>query len=262
MRGLLAISAICLATLAHAQLSVEHLSVGVLPSDAKIRQVGNRLIVQSPGTLNATLAELILVKTEAANVEVAATDQARVPIEVEEISRTQYLIDKPGKYWVEVTAIDFGKNIYGRKTVVVEVGQGPNPPPGPGPTPPTPDVVPDKYGLGSVAFSNAPRDSVTVDKYARIYKQAGDFLFGVPSLKFIVSSNASHASDPNRSVMAWIAQETAAVQCTNEQVCQQWSAWRSVMAQALRDSQNKRQFTRQDWFNAFGEISQALQAVK
>ena len=264
MRKILSIICILFASLAHAQLDVRYGSAYLLPADTTIGKTdGGQILLQSADVLIGRNGAAVVAETKAANIDFEVEDQSRNPVEFDRLSLKSIFLTKPGKFWVEVTAIDFEQNIYGKKTVVVEVGQGPNPPPpGPDPPGPTPDVVPNKYGIGSVVFANAPRDPVTLDKYARIYKQAGDFLFGIPSLKFILSSNDSHANDPNRSVMAWIAQQTANVQCTDQQVCSQWVTWRSTVAQAIRESQQKRQFTRQDWYAAFGEISQALQAVK
>jgi hypothetical protein len=87
-------------------------------------------------------------------------------------------------------------------------------------------------------------------------------LFGIPSLKFITSVNDQHNNDPNRSVLAWIKQEQDKMVCTDPAICQQWAAWHVKIADAFRVSQTKRQFTRDDWFAAFEEVSKALRAVR
>ena len=235
-----------------------------------ITQVGDVSLVESVDGLSKAYSTaqpvgVIRVDTEASNVEMTVSGADRQPIEPKRLTENVYLIERVGKWWVDVTVIDFEKNIYGRKTLLVEVGAGPPPPtpdpPGPNPPTPVPDNVPNEYGVGRVAFEAAPKD-VSAKDYAKIYKQAGDFLFGVPSLKFITSSNSSQANDPNRSVLAWIRQQQERVPCTDESACQQWKVWRDKVGVALLESQRKRQFTRQDWFNAFNEISRALGAAQ
>ena len=266
---LILVGALCIGfdSVAFAQLELSHGPAGILEPGVEVKKVGGRYLVRSPGPLAAISGELILAETEAANIEFSVTNQNREPVNFQKIPPAGIFVSTPGKLWVEVTAIDFSKNIYGRQTIVVEVGSGPNPPdPGPTPpnppNPPVPDVVPDKYGVGKVAFTLAPRDVATVTKYAGIYTQAADFLFGIPTLKFVTSVDDSRNNNPDSSVFAWLRQQSATVQCTDQQSCQQWEAWRTAISQALLESQRKRQFTRQDWFNALNEISQALRLVK
>lgn len=168
-----------------------------------------------------------------------------------------YAIGTPGTH--SVTIIVLGQNplSWEEESFEVPVGSGPTPPPGP-----TPDNVPNEYGVGKVAFDTAPRDSSSVNAYAKVYKQAGDFLFGVPSLKFIDSSNSTQSRDPNRSVLAWLRQQQELIPCTDQATCQQWSVWREKVGLALVESQKRRQFTRQDWYNAFNEISRAVGMVR
>ncbi len=229
-------------------------------------KIGSSVFLDAGVAISTTPVGLVVVTTEAANVQVEASDQSRTPTSVERLDKSTFLIDKPGRWWVDVTAIDFQKNIYGKKTVVLEVGSAPAPtptPPGPGPTPPVPpSPIPDTYGVGMVAFSAAPRHAATVQQYASIYYQAGNFLFGKPTLKFIFSSNDTHYNDPSRSIPAWIKSEQAKITCPDVATCQQWEQWRIKVNEAFRQSQMKRQFTRDDWYAAFNEVVQALGAVK
>lgn len=225
----------------------------------KVTQVGDLTLVTAPPTITVLPVGVVRVETEASNVEVSISDSSRVPFEAAKLDDKTWVINKPGRWWVEVVAIDFAKNIYGRKQVVVDVGG--TPPPGPGPTPP-PSPVPNEYGVGKPAFENAPRDTATAIKMASIYRKAGDFLFGVPSLKFVESNSSQHAGDPNRSVMAWIKQQYDLVQCPDQATCQQWAVWKAKVSEAIVESQKRRAFTRQDWFAAFREIANAVEQVK
>lgn len=232
--------------------------------------VGDLTLVDSTAPLTQAVAQakavgVIRVDTEASNVEMTVSGSDRKPIQPTKITENIWLIDQPGTWWVDVTVIDFEKNIYGRKQVLIEVGGNPGPgpdpnPPDPNPPTPTPDNVPNEYGVGKVAFQYAP--AYQRSEYANIYKRAADFLYGVPSLKFIVSSNSSQSNDPNRSVLAWIRQQQELVQCTDEATCEAWKVWRDKVGLALVESQKKRQFTKQDWFNALNEISSAVRMQK
>ena len=150
-RRLFALLSILIASTAFGQLEVTYTSAQLLNA-AKVAQIDDLVFVESGSAITTKPVVVVTVKTEAANIEVDATDTQRSPVEYRQLSGNRYMLDRPGKYWVEVTAIDFAKNIYGKKTVVVEVGKSPAPgptPPGPGPTPPpTPDGNAPIEGLG------------------------------------------------------------------------------------------------------------------
>jgi hypothetical protein len=253
-----------LSSVALAQLEVKSGTYYQLDGLGKITQVGDLTLVAAPPSIVVKPVGIIRVETEAANVEVSISDSQRTPYEATQLDSKTWVINTPGRWWIDVTAIDFAKNIYGRKqSVVVVGGSGPGPePPGPGPTPDPPSPVPNDYGVGKPAYENAPRDGATAKKMATIYRQAGDFLFGVPSLKFVESSNSQHANDPNRSVMAWIKQQYDLVQCPDVETCKQWAVWKSKLSEAMIESQKRRAFTRQDWYSAFREIANAVEQVR
>ncbi len=178
-----------------------------------------------------------------------------------------YVVSTPGTHVLDVNVISEQPLQWDDELVTVVVGEGPNPPDPPGPKPPEPPTppvppVPNDYGIGAIAYASAPHDVATAAKMASIYRQSGDFLFGIPSLKFIVSSNQQHASDPNRSIMAWITQQYGLVQCPDVETCKQWSKWKADVRDAFLASQANRQFTRQDWYAAFNEVCKALAEVK
>lgn len=138
---------VLLASTAYGQLDVSTQSAAMLVDVDKITQIDDIVLVPASGVIATKPVAVLTVKTEAGNVEVQASDIQRLPVESRQLSGGRWLFERPGKYWVEVTAIDFAKNIYGRKTVVVEVGQGPNPPPPPpGPSPPGPTPPPSPDG--------------------------------------------------------------------------------------------------------------------
>lgn len=179
---------------------------------------------------------------------------------VQAYSSGMYLISTPGTHEVQVDVISQEPLQWDDATLVVTIGAPPEPPKPDDPVDPDiPDEVPDKYGVGKVAYQMAPRDA-SISKYAEIYRRAGDFLFGIPSLKFIVSSNVTHSKDPGRSVTAWITQQYGLVQCADQSTCDKWVEWQSAVADALVESQQRRQFTRDDWYAAFNEIATALKA--
>lgn len=107
---------------------------------AATEQIDDVVLVPTGSVIRTSPVVIVTAKTDAANVQVDASDVTRTPVEFRTLSGGRYLFSKPGKVWVDVTAIDFAANIYAKKTIVVEVGSSPTPPtpPGPGPTPPTP----------------------------------------------------------------------------------------------------------------------------
>lgn len=100
----------------------------------KVTQVGDLTLVAAPPTITVKPVGIIRVETEAANIEVSISDSSRVPFDAAKLDDKTWVINKPGRWWIDVTAIDFEKNIYGRKQAVIDVGEAPEP--GPGPTPP------------------------------------------------------------------------------------------------------------------------------
>ena len=149
-------------TITQAQLEVK---AGVrlrVDNASGLIQVGDVVYLDSDKPISTTTVGVFKIITEAANVTVDVSDISRTPFEAIKRGADTYEIDKPGKWWIDVTAIDFAKNIYGKKNLVLEFGSGPTPPPGPGPgpTPPSPpSPIPNDYGIGSAAYQYAPRDA-------------------------------------------------------------------------------------------------------
>lgn len=112
---------------------------------SQIDKVGDALLVDSSEPLKTKPVGVIVVRTEAANVEVEATDINRMPTEARRLDPSTWIVEAAGKYWIDVTVFDAPKNIFAKRKAILEIGVGPGPkpppPPGPGPTPPTPSQV-------------------------------------------------------------------------------------------------------------------------
>lgn len=200
--------------------------------------------------------QLVTIDTKASNVRVTIEDANREDAKSAFIKLTdkQYASGKSGTYWFRVLAVDFAQNIFDESTVKVVVGSSP----GPGPTPPPgPSVVPNEYNVGQLAYDLAPNDKGNQAKFGGVYRQAGQFLYGFPSFKFIQSTQ-NNTTDAN--VFVWIKLQVAGRVCTDPVECPKWDGWLSTIVDALRAEQVKRgAFTVLDWKNAFDEIATALE---
>lgn len=147
------------------------------------------------------------------------------------------------------------------KIVLGMPGPKPDPKPDP-PIPPKPVVIDNTYEVGQVAYDKAPKHLDTTEKYAKIYEQAGNFLFGDPTLKAIEFPNPADNLNPDKSVLAWMSREINLIPCPDLKTCQQWKDWQAAIRTAFTNRQNKSQFTRQDWYRAFNEVASALRQVK
>lgn len=134
-------------------------------------------------------------------------------------------------------------------------------PPNP-PNPPTPSPVDNTYGVGKTAYDLAPRNAEMIAKYAKIYEQAGEFLFGRPSLKAIAFDKPADSANPDRSVLAWMNREINNIPCPDLAVCQQWKEWQTGIRAAFTAAQANQQFTTKEWYGAFNEVAAALRKVQ
>lgn len=162
--------------------------------------------------------------------------------EVKSIDTGVYAVDTPGTHLINIVVLAQNPLSWDEAEVTVEVGEV-EPPPSP---------IPNDYEVGVTAYNLAPSGDVDNAKLAaKIYEDAGNFLYGIPSLKFITSANEVHNSDPNRSIMAWIGVQYASLPSS-------WTEWKNGVREALIASQKKRPYSRQDWYNAFQEISRGV----
>jgi hypothetical protein len=123
---------------AFAQLELSKQAMVRLVDVPRIETIGDVVLAPTGSVIVTQPVIIVTADTEAANIQIDATDITRTPVEFRDLGDGRYLFDKPGKTWVDATAIDFAKNIFAKKTVVVEVGISPPTPPGPTPVPPGP----------------------------------------------------------------------------------------------------------------------------
>lgn len=200
-------------------------------------EIGGYLFVDRGRSVGRRDVVLVFADTAASNVSFECSDINRKPVDFDLIDRNAISVSQAGKVWVEVVALDFDQNIYDKKILVVESGAKPD----------TDDTHPDvdnEYGVGSVAYKNAPDKNV--EEVAEIYSRGSEFLYGRPEAKTVVDS------------VEWIKQETDKV--TGEE----WDAWRQKISVALVESQENRVggFSREDWYRCLNEIADGLRAVR
>lgn len=146
------------------------------------------LIADAVSTPSFKPVGFVRIVSDASNVTIEITDIKREPVEhtVETNGNVRIVkISKSGKFWVEVMAIDFPKNIFQPKTVVIEIpdspGPGPEPEPGPEPGPePEPEPGPDPAGpFDGIASKIAVKykAAISVDhrnQLIRVFETAAD----------------------------------------------------------------------------------------
>jgi len=213
----------------------------LIDSDGKVL---DSLEEQKQPTLpTASKQTMVTVTSDAKNISVYADDINRDPVVLVQVAKNKWLVP-PGKCWVDVRAIDFDKNIYETtKIVVVGVGGRPSEP------------VANDYGVGQVSADTAPADKRTRAQVAEHHRQAGEFLYGRPSLKSVTNENYD---DPGSNVFAWLNQQAAEMECPDPETCKQWATWRQKVGEAFQVSQETREYTRADWYKAFNEIAESL----
>lgn len=180
MRQLAILIACLWSSVAFAQLEVKTESIHELQI-AAVTQVEGFVLVDSAGPITTRPVTLLSVTSDASNVQVEASDAQRVPVEFRSLADGRYIFDKPGRAWVEITAIDFEKNIFARKTVVVDVGSPPPAPPTPpAPTPVPPGPMPPTPPTPSVAPIEGPglRVLMVVESGEALDLQTQDVLYG------------------------------------------------------------------------------------
>lgn len=146
---------------------------------------------------------------------------------------------KPGKYRVRASAVDRQTFAIRTQRITVTVSGGAIEPD---------ESVSNTYGVGHVAFAvdgEAKKNDLL--KLSQIYRDAANRLYGNPAISIIAPPSES------RSVFRWIKDQTTSV--TGD-----WSPWQGRLDEAFLASQLARQYTREDWFAALNEVSQALEA--
>lgn len=143
------------------QLSIQTVEVKQLAGAKGLISVGDAVLVEDVGDIAIQPAVLVRVRTEAANVEVDVSDRDRRRVEFRRVAEKDgervYLVATPGQFWVDVTAIDFAKNIYARDYQVIEVAE-------PTPIGPTPGPIPDPPSEALQTLVNPIASKLAVDQ--------------------------------------------------------------------------------------------------
>ena len=169
-------------------------------------------------------------------------DGARV--EPEKLASGDLILVGKGSYSIDATLFDPDKGIWNEEFSVTLGGDSPKP------TPPDDDVVvpvpvPGEFGLSEIAATR-PNDANNVTVIGNAYRAAGNALFGIGNLRSIEQSIA----DINRVFANKV--------CPSQEVCQQWATWKGRIDNRLREIQNGKQLTREDWYKALMEISDGM----
>jgi hypothetical protein len=220
--------------------------------------VGTKVLAEKVDTISTKPVAMIYVDAPG-EIKVEASDIQRQDVRIAKLDDGMYLLDAPGKTWVEIKEyIEFEINGVKRKflsdskTIVVELGSPePGPGPGPGPTPPEPATCDVK------ANSNfdylAKRSCQWVDQVviaasrskrgelSKIYQSASDKLSSGQHLTINAASDAvrkawNEVIDTPELKAAWSPWSTKA----NEELAKHWvdqssnTAKREMMVQFFR----------------------------
>ena len=137
---------------------------------------GDMVITKSAKNVKIKDISLLDIKSEAAIINVKASDVKRNPVEVSKLSRTQFAVVNDVDVWVQVTAIDFDKKIFVDETKVLKAT---NPTPTPQPDVPTPTPTPvvpndqfDNMGQKVAELSKGLADNRVISKlYSDLAKE-------------------------------------------------------------------------------------------
>lgn len=157
------------------------------------------LIVFSDGEIKTKTVGIIYVEA-VGETTVEATNEQRLPVEIREIEKGVYLIETPGKAWVEVS--EYGevelaggarrRILLDRRVVVVDVG-----PPAP-PVPPTPPEPSDAFdGLaGKVSRLAVSLSATNKAKLKQVFEDAAARMKRGEFLQISQASNYITANRP------------------------------------------------------------------
>lgn len=103
--------------------------------------VGDVFLVPEESKPKLRAVGLVTIDSEASIVLVEASDANRKPVEVQRLAETKsYVVVGTGKVWIDVTAVDFEKQIFERDTFQIVIGKDPVPEDPEDPTPPPGDL--------------------------------------------------------------------------------------------------------------------------
>lgn len=108
----------------------------------------------------------ISIDSEAAIVRIKAEDLQRKRLEVKQFTSTEFAILGSGRIWVDVTAVDFEKQVFEQDSFVIDVDPLPEPePPEPEPDNPDPDNPDPDNPDPDNPDPPEPDDSIPADKF-------------------------------------------------------------------------------------------------
>ncbi len=187
---------LCLSSAALGE-SVTVESVLAVSGLVKPSTVGDLLVVDPQS--KPVLVAIGLVRVNApsgAQVKIRVEDAQRKRITSRELSPNVFTIEQTGRFYVDVTIVDFDKKLFEQEMVEVVVGPpapplppGPSPPPNPGPAPPnpgppSPNIPNDEFGnLAQRIDTKCDEQYLQVDlrlRLAEVYSQASAGMTTLP----------------------------------------------------------------------------------
>jgi hypothetical protein len=220
-----------------AQLNVTSKNVSQVVGIDSAQEIGGLVFVDGDTVVSKKSVALVFAESEAANISFEVSDSSRSPVPFEQIEDGTISISKAGRSWVEVVALDFDKNIYSKKMIVVNLAGGDSD------IDIVPDEVPNEYGVGLPAYTYAPDEGR--EEVSDIYKSGADFLYGKPEAKTVSGSSE------------WVRDQLKGKP-------EVWIEWQSKVSDAIVKSQEERVggYSRENWYQALMEISNALRVPK
>lgn len=206
--------------------------------------VGDRIFVGNDS--NPSVSDVAVIKVDKSykfSQLKIKRDGARV--EPEKLASGDLILVGKGSYLIDATLFDPDKGIWNEEFSVTLGGDAPKP------TPPDDDVTPPKpvpdgeFGLAALA-ANHPADENNATIIGNAYRAAGNSLFGIGNLRSVEQSVA----DINRVFAAKV--------CPSQEVCQQWAAWKAKIDNRIREIQQGKQLSREDWYKLLMEIADGM----
>ena len=200
MRWFLPILLLCGISVAQAQIEVKSESATAIVGLKDPSVIGD-LIVFSDGKIETKTVGIIYVEA-VGETTVEATNEQRLPVEIKEVEKGVYLVETPGKAWIEVS--EYGqvelaggarrRILLDRRVVVVDVGP-PAPPVPPSPPEPSPDAPFDGLA-GKVSRLSVSLTASNKAKLTQVFEEAAARMKRGEFLQISQASNYITANRP------------------------------------------------------------------
>lgn len=184
-----------LAALAFGQIKTEPMVGYRLAGVEGFTVIGSTVMVPEGSKPSVQPCGVIVIDCDAKQITVKASNVKREPVKVEQVpvsegDNRKFLILGSGRVWVDITCIDFAREIFKTEEVVLKI-------PGPMPEPddPEPEPEPDNPDPG-------PAPDVPDDAWDNIGKRVAKVSLGLPSNEAMANAyrNASGTLSGNPSV--------------------------------------------------------------